>query len=153
VQQSVGRQVWLLATESGAEPLVLGSPAAETHTARRTTRNRLGYYDSGVGQVVVVEPGAAGEWRQLAALDHPLGESWAWSPDGRFIMLPQVELFDEPTPDGVYFYSHLVRVEVETELRTDLSGGPGVLVEDAAPAYSPDGLWIAFARKSLRPAD
>jgi Tol biopolymer transport system component len=38
-------------------------------------------------------------------------------------------------------------------LTTDLSGSQGLLVEDASPAYSPDGLQVAFARKSLLPEE
>ncbi|MGA9533521.1 MAG: Ig-like domain-containing protein [Anaerolineales bacterium] len=92
--------------------------------------------------------------RWLEATDpipHPLGEQWTWSPDGRFVVLPEVVFTPvDPTAAGqVGFFSHLYRVEVASGLRTDLSRVEAGMVEDASPAYSPDGLTIAFARKSL----
>jgi Tol biopolymer transport system component len=43
-----------------------------------------------------------------------------------------------------------MRVTVATSETIDLSQSP--VVEDASPALSPDGKWIAFARKFLDPA-
>lgn len=151
VRQTTARSVLVLPTDADGEPTLLGREGGEARFPSWAAQNRLGYYDAASASVVLVEASSDAGWRQTASVPHPLGERWAWSPDGRFIVFPEVELFDEPTPEGVEFYSHLYRVEVDTGLRTDLSGGPGDLVEDAAPAYSPDGLWIAFARKFLRP--
>lgn len=153
VRQTTARRVMVLRADGAGDPTPLGHENAESRFPSWAAENRLGYYDRASGSVVVVERSSDGVWREAASVPHPLGERWAWSPDGRFIVFPEVELLEEPTSDGVEFYSHLYRVEVETGLRTDLSGGPGDLVEDAAPSYSPDGLWIAFARKLLRPAE
>ena len=153
VRQTTARRVIVLSAEGAGESVPLGPEDSESRFPSWAADNRLGYYDAASSSVVVVEQTSDGVWREVASVPHPLGERWAWSPDGRFIVFPEVELLDEPTSDGVEFYSHLYRVEVATGLRTDLSGTPGDLVEDAAPSYSPDGLWIAFARKLLRPAE
>lgn len=152
VRQITASRVWVVGTETEADPIPLGREEAEAHSPAWAGQERLGYYDADRGVVAVVESGPDGTWREVSAVPHPLGERWSWSPDGRFVVMPEVELLEQPPVEGVDFYSHLYRVEIETGLRTDLSGGLGDLVEDAAPAYSPDGLWIAFARKSLRPA-
>ncbi len=153
VRQLAARRVWLIRAGPGAEPISLGPEGGESHSPTWASAGRLGYYDADRGVVAVVEPDQDGGWREISAVPHPLGERWSWSPDGRFVVFPEVELLEEPPVEGVDFYSHLYRVEIQTGLRTDLSGGPGDLVEDATPAYSPDGLWIAFARKSLRPQE
>ncbi|MGH9651398.1 MAG: TolB family protein, partial [Terriglobales bacterium] len=68
-------------------------------------------------------------------------------PNGEYLLLPEI-VFDEeqPAAQATVFSSHLFRVESETAIRQDLSLGR---VEDASPAYSPDGEWIAFGRKYL----
>ncbi|MDX1600148.1 MAG: Ig-like domain-containing protein [Anaerolineales bacterium] len=153
VRQTTAHRVLVLPTQGAGEPTPLGPENSASRFPSWAADNRLGYYDAASSSVVVVERASDGDWRDVASVPHPLGERWTWSPDGRFIVFPEVELLDEPTADGVEFYSHLYRVEVETGLRTNLSGTPGDLVEDAAPSYSPDGLWIAFARKLLRPSE
>lgn len=84
------------------------------------------------------------------------GETGSWSPDGQYLLYPEIYFVPEPTPapnatdigDHVErFYSHLLQVEIATNRAIDLSGIG--LVEDASPAYSPSGSWIAFGRKSL----
>lgn len=153
VRQLTARRVWVMGTRPDAEPVPLGREGAESHSPAWAAQNQLGYYDADRGVVAVVERESDGTWEEVSAVPHPLGERWSWSPDGRFVVFPEVELLEDSPVKGVDFYGHLYRVEIETGLRTDLSGGLGDLVEDAAPAYSPDGLWIAFARKSLRPEE
>lgn len=84
------------------------------------------------------------------------GEMGTWSPDGQYLVYPELYFPPEPTPDAASgaepensdrFYSYLVRVTVATNATTSLSGS-GV-VDDASPAFSPAGDWLAFGRKAL----
>jgi TolB protein len=53
------------------------------------------------------------------------------------------------TGGDIAFYAHLFDFDVLTSASQDLSRDSGAPVEDATPAISPDGRWIAFARKYL----
>lgn len=111
----------------------------------------LAVLDADTDYIHIFKPGDDGWVDSIDPIPHPLGEQWSWSPDGRFVVLPEVE-FTPAASTGtgdVGFFSHLYRVEVSSGLRTDLTRREADRVEDASPAYSPDGLLIAFARKSL----
>lgn len=141
--------VWALSLEDGGAEQV-GAGPGDRHSPHWVQRGRLAYYDPARGALLVVAR-IGTNWQELAAINQTLGEHWTWSPDGRFVVFPEVVFLDEGSASE--FYSHLYRVEIETGLRTDLSQDSAELVEDASPSYSPDGLWLAFARKSLRPED
>lgn len=152
VLQPGPREIWLKQVEGEAPAQSIGEGHSERHSPRWIGSDRLAYYDEGRSSLIVVERSSSG-WRELAAIENVLGEHWTWSPDSRFVVFPEVEFVAEGASvvAGVDFFSHLYRVEVETGLRTDLSAPAAGFVEDASPAYSPDGLWLAFARKSLEP--
>jgi Tol biopolymer transport system component len=82
-----------------------------------------------------------------------LGETPAWSPDGEnlvfaeMLFLPEAAFADSEEPPR--YYSHLNQVSIVDGRQVDLSGEQALLVEDAGPVYSPDGLWIAFSRRFL----
>ena len=79
-----------------------------------------------------------------------------WSPDGNFMVFPEIVMAPEPTPVPTQlqgegdssaanpFYSYLLRVAIATNDTQNLSGA-GVL-DDASPVYSPAGDWLAFGR-------
>jgi hypothetical protein len=142
--------VWLAGTtaNSAAQPLTdsITNLSSPTWVGAET----LAAFDSD-GEALHVFGHGAGEWNETVdPIPHPLGEQWSWSPDGRFVVLPEVEFTTgDASSNQVSFFSHLYRVEVASGLRTDLSRLEADMVEDASPAYSPDGLSIAFARKSL----
>lgn len=143
-------QVAVKQLDPAEAPLFLG-PGGETHSPQWVPDARLALYSEELESLLLYQRVASG-WQQLASVEHQLGEQWTWSPDGRFVIFPEVVLL-EPTSSGISFFSHLIRVEAESGLSTDLSGTVQNRVEDASPAYSPDGLRIAFARKSLEPAE
>lgn len=150
VLQPGPKEVWSKALAGNGGAVRLAEGPAERHSPHWIDGETLAYYDAGRGSLVVTGRSAAG-WSELVAIENSLGEHWTWSPDGRFVVFPEVQFLNGGAAggSGVDFFSHLYRVEVETGLRTDLSAPAAGLVEDASPAYSPDGLWLAFARKSL----
>jgi hypothetical protein len=146
--------VWLMSATDGAPALLLSNASSDFRSPTWTTPESLAVYDEDSAALRLFER-SGGRWRETEdPLDHRLGEQWAWSPDGRFVLLPEVEFTSVggASSGGVGFYSHIYRVEVSSGLRTDLSKVEAGEVEDASPAYSPDGLMVAFARKSLDPA-
>jgi Tol biopolymer transport system component len=65
-----------------------------------------------------------------------------WSPQGDVLLVTDVQW------RGASFAVHLLRADLESGRLTNLSGEAEV--EDGSPAWSPDGSWIAFARKAHR---
>lgn len=63
-----------------------------------------------------------------------------WSPQDNTLIVSDIQASDEG------FAAHLFRATPEQGELTNLSG-PGTRVEDSSPAWSPDGTWLAFARK------
>ncbi|HKZ69844.1 MAG TPA: hypothetical protein VJ020_07180, partial [Anaerolineales bacterium] len=129
-----------------------GDPA---HIARFPTfaRNgRLAYLNA-FEQVIVVHDLASGATNRIA---NTSGEIGSWSPDGQYFVFAEITTAPPPTPASGTpapdlqidtFFSHLQRISVNTDLGENLSGESAV--EDAAPAFSPFGEWLAFGRKSL----
>lgn len=68
------------------------------------------------------------------------GENGVWHPNRPELVAAQV------MTTSTLYYSHLVATNVETGIRTDLSGADAAVFDDS-PAFSPDGSWIAFRRK------
>jgi len=156
---TLGRsRVWVVPTLSGT-PYAIGDAEHVTSLPVWAPDGRLAYHDATLGALVVLDPrdGAAAEPSAFLADD--LGAPAAWAPDSRSLVFPEIALLPE-TQIGAeengesslpVFYSHLLRGEVPSAVITDLSQPSAELVEDASPAFSPDGRWLAFARKHLEP--
>lgn len=147
-------RVWVLPLTGGAPFL----PAVEDHPTSQPAWSSLGWlvvYDHTLAAYLVydqVEPERA---RMAFAVPNGLGEPVAWSPDGGHFVFPEIVFLPEPEAEDSdrppEFYSHLRRVSVVDGTSLDVSGSDDFLVEDTGPAYSPDGRWIAFARRGLAP--
>jgi Tol biopolymer transport system component len=79
----------------------------------------------------------------VQSIPNSLGMLGAWSPEGDHLLLPEIAFPDER---GAYI-SHLLLIDIDRGSITDLSKESSGAVEDASPAYSPNGEWVAFARK------
>jgi len=138
------RQVWLLSLVEGAVPVQVPPLGQVTSTPIWSPNGLLSFYNGSLRAVGLVRPGSL---VPINMIPNGLGLLGTWSPNGEYLLLPEIVFEEEqPTDQASAFSSHLFRVEPETAIRQDFSLG---LVEDASPAYSPDGEWIAFGRKYL----
>jgi hypothetical protein len=118
---------------------------------------KLAYYDGTLRASVVLSPLEDAALEVVAYVPNDLGLTGAWSADSSYLVFPEIAFLPEPESDSPpaseetegAFYSHLVRAQIPSLSVSDLSAVSGTLVEDASPALSPDGEWLAFARKYL----
>jgi Tol biopolymer transport system component len=149
-------QVLSVRLAEGSQPMHVGS-INHTHSDPHWSSNRaLAYYDETSKEICVVDLAVQSNPVELYAIQSELGIIGSWSPDGEFLLFPNLVILEETferndvTGDEFpLFYSHIFRLSLRTGLIDDLSGTDFGLVEDASPIYSPDGYWIAFTRKFL----
>lgn len=140
------RQVWLLALANDADPIRVQPEEQVTNSPNWSPGGILTFYNDSLSAVTFIEPAGL---EPLNMVPNGLGFLGSWSPDGEFLILPEIVFPEASEQEGgnqLDFFSHLYRIEPATMDVEDLSLG---MVEDASPAYSPDGEWIAFGRKYL----
>jgi Tol biopolymer transport system component len=133
---------------SGGADTVVGDGAGRF--PRWGPDGRLAYLDTDRQAIAVLDLAAGG----VTYIPNTSGEMGTWSPDGAYMVFPEIIIPPEPTPAAdqtaepeasTPFYSYLLRVTIATNDPRNLSG-EGV-VDDASPVYSPSGGWLAFGRK------
>jgi hypothetical protein len=153
------RRVWVKPLAAGEAYLV----APEDHATSQplwSTRGWLVVYDHALRGYALYDRVQPDQARLAFVVPNELGETPAWSPDGANLVFAEMLFLPEPVVAGEAasaeespprYYSHLKQVSIDDGRQVDLSGAESFLVEDSGPAYSPDGRWIAFARRSLDP--
>jgi Tol biopolymer transport system component len=147
-------RVFLLPLNGQAEPFALAPANHPTSRPVWSSTGRLAYYDHVLQAYAFVFRPTAPEPPVDLYVPNALGDRGAWSPDGETFVVPEITfVIQEPNPEleegPPLFYSHLYRIDVASGAVLDVSGEEGFLVEDTGPAFSPDGLWLAFSRKYL----
>ena len=149
------RRVWVKAVDGG-EPYLVASEDHSTSQPLWSSRSWLVIYDHALMAYALYDEVSPEKARLGLVVPNAIGEAPAWSPDGEHLVFPEIVFLPETAADAggaseqpPQFFSHLQRVAISDGAQVDLSGDDKLLVEDTGPAYSPDGAWIAFSRRSL----
>ncbi|MFC2055034.1 Ig-like domain-containing protein [Chloroflexota bacterium] len=154
-------QVWLLplssedssSPESPQEPLpapaLAGEPDHQTLLPNWSPDGLLTFYDSEIEAFVFLDPRSG----ESTLFSNQTGMPGSWHPDGRDYVAPEIIFMDKENSDSTadletYASSHLIIFNRQTRSSRDLTAGKGFL-EDTTPVFSPDGSYLAFARKFL----
>jgi Tol biopolymer transport system component len=140
-------RVWVMRMGNG-EVFPIGPEDHLTSSPSWSPDGLLAYHDASLNALILVDPAAGAEPAGFRFFPSELGVVGSWSPTGEYLVFPDI-IFPEGVTEDVSFYSHLFQAEVRTGDVADLWRSGFGQVEDASPAYSPDGQWIAFARKHL----
>lgn len=108
----------------------------------------LSFYDTNQQSFIILDPYT----REITALQNQTGEPGSWQPGSQFYVASEIYFNTAGNPDTVpdlqaVASSHLLRYDISDGSFEDLTNTEGL--EDTSPAISPDGNWIAFARKFL----
>jgi dipeptidyl aminopeptidase/acylaminoacyl peptidase len=144
-------RIWVLETESG----LMRPVSAEESTSLSpfwSPQGWLTYVDATQAALIVVSLANPQAVEPLGMVPSSLGERGAWSPDGSYLVYPDLLFPSEEEAQGegaTHLEAHLYRWEPATGELLDLSLALGERVEDGAPSFSPDGEWIVFGRRVI----
>jgi Tol biopolymer transport system component len=139
--------VWLLNLKDLSSQPVTQSSSTTLH-ATWSPAGWMAYYENERQRFVIQETSG----KEIAFLPLRSSEAAAWSPDGKSLVA--AELGTEVTGSlGTFSPSRLWRYDL-TQLDSSGKAPAADLtkaneIEDGSPVYSPDGAWIAFARRYL----
>lgn len=153
-----GLEIWVMNVES----LTARRVSLAGHSTRLPDWSRQGvlsYYD--ISQQAYILVNKSGE--PIVALENQTGEQYAWSPSGEELVAPEFFAVTSDTlrgPSGEADNqpfdpqnAEAVQVAASQLFAYPLSGAsPGDLtrsddIQDFSPSFSPNGAWLAFARK------
>jgi Tol biopolymer transport system component len=150
-------QVWIMPLVSSgdsngaappATPTLVGDSAHQTIGPSWSREGLLAYYDSTSSEYVIFDP----QRGQLARFTNKTAQPGVWNPNGAEYAAAEINFLDPGTTSGLVDLerladSHLLLYDWHTGKTQDLTAIEGI--EDAVPAFSPDGSQLAFARKYL----
>jgi Tol biopolymer transport system component len=125
--------------------VLVGDPAHQTLLPAWSTDGILAYYDTQAAAFVLYDPSTG----ERVLFPNQTGQPGAWHPDGRKFLAPEIFFLDTGADIGLQSLanSHLLLFDRLTKSTLDLT--PAEDMEDSSPAFSPDGAYLAFARKYL----
>lgn len=126
--------LWQLSLDARVPVPLFPADTPGHHAAWSPDGARVAYVDP-AGRVCVAAPGADEALCVPVLVDSPP----VWSPYGGAVLITDIRLETGAA-------SHILRLDAALGVLLNLSDTLGV--EDDAPAWSPDGAWIAFRRRS-----
>jgi hypothetical protein len=146
--QTVSTRVWILPLAEPGEPFLAGDPGHQTLSPSWSPDGLLAFYDTHDAAFVVIQPGVG----ERARFPNQTGQPGDWHPDGTVYAAAEI-LFLNPGGSSTLVDlerladSHLLLYPLDGEKAQDLTLLEGI--EDASPAFSPDGAYLAFGRKFI----
>jgi Tol biopolymer transport system component len=146
--QSTPTRVWILPLTGTGEPFLAGNPDHQTLQPSWSPEGLLAFYDTEDAAFIVIEPGAG----ERARFPNQTGHPGDWQPDGAIYAAAEIFFLDPSTSSALVSLerladSHLLMYPLDGGEAQDLTVLDGI--EDASPAFSPDGAYLAFGRKFL----
>lgn len=141
-------QVWILPLAPGSEPRQVGAALHQTILPDWSPTGLLTFYDTNQQAFVFMDP-TGGEG---TSFPNQTGQQGSWHPSGEYYVAPEI-FFDTPVNSSTagdlqtLASSHLMRFRLQDGTMLDLTQANDL--EDTGPAFAPDGITLAFARKSL----
>jgi Tol biopolymer transport system component len=131
-----------------ANPRLAGDPLHQTIQPDWSQNGILSFYDTNQKAFVILDPRSG----ESTTLPNQTGEPGSWDPNGTAYVAPEIffnqDANSQTSPNlKPIASSHLLRFNVEEGTIQDLTQVENL--EDTSPAFSPDGNFLAFARKFL----
>jgi len=147
-------QVWLMPIHSAGEadsqpgePVLAGDQNDQTLQPAWSPSGILTFYDSTSSAFVMLDPHGGDK----TTFHNETGEPGAWDPQGKVYVASEISFSTTGNPEQTGLTpianSHLIQFDRAKKTSQDLSKDENL--EDTTPAFSPDGTWLAFARKYL----
>jgi Tol biopolymer transport system component len=146
--QTTVTRVWILSLANAGQLSLAGDPGHETLQPSWSSNGQLALYDKSEGAYVIVEPGAG----ERARFANQTGQPGDWQPGGAAYAAAEIFFLTPGSSSALVNLerladSHMLLYPLDSEPAKDLTQLEGI--EDVAPAFSPDGNSLAFARKCL----
>lgn len=149
-------QVWLLPLKTQeadfedeqVEPAFLaGDPEHQTLLPAWSGDGILAFYDTQAAGFVLYDLYSD----ESVLFPNQTGQTGAWRPKSQDFLAPEIFFLDTGSVTGLpgFANSQLILFNRLTKSMQDLT--PSDDMEDSSPAFSPDGVYLAFARKYLNP--
>ena len=145
--EAIKPQVWLLPLSQPDAARQVGDPEHVALQPSWSPQGWLTFYDPDAAAFIVVDV----QGKEQMRFTNQTGQPGDWQPEGQTFVAPEIFFLDANVSSSLGLErladSHLLMYSLSGGEPRDLTREEGI--EDIAPAFSPDGTRLAFARKFL----